>query len=139
MTEPILVLRKLTILREHVDRLRRRRPSTVEAFRADLELQDAAALSLLVSIQEALDISLHIAADEGWGLPSSYAEAFQLIAQHGVIPGELAGDLGRLAALRNRIAHGYGSLDQDRIWSEIPAGLEQLERFVAAVAAFADT
>lgn len=62
----------------------------------------------------------------------------QLISQHGVISAELASDLGRLAALRDRIADGYGSLDQDRIWSEIPAGIEQLERFVAAVAAFVD-
>lgn len=31
-----------------------------------------------------------------------------------------------MAALRNRIAHGYASVDFARIWAELPSGLEAL-------------
>ena len=67
MTEAAIVIQKLTTLREHLDRVRRRRPANVEALRAGIDIQDALALSLLVAIQEAVDIAFHIAADEGWG------------------------------------------------------------------------
>jgi uncharacterized protein YutE (UPF0331/DUF86 family) len=59
------VLAKLTTLREHVDRMERRRPSELAPFRADSDRQDALALSLVVALQEAADIALHIASDEG--------------------------------------------------------------------------
>jgi len=136
MTDALLVLRKLTLLREHARRVRRRRPGTSAAFKADVDLQDALALSLLVAIQEALDIALHIAADEGWGVPASYAEGFELLARHGVLDQEQAAALGRMAALRNRIAHGYAAVDLERLWSEIPAGLQTLEDYGAAIAGF---
>jgi hypothetical protein len=53
MTDPAIVMRKLAALRDHVERLRRRRPATAEALRADVDLQDALSMSLLVAVQTA--------------------------------------------------------------------------------------
>ena len=136
MSDALLVLRKLTLLGEHVQRARRRRPTSAERFSADVDLQDATAMSLLVATQEAVDIALHIAADEGWGVPPSYAEAFELLASRGVVDAALARDLRGVVAMRNRIAHGYASGDVERLWQELPGGLGALERFAADVARF---
>ena len=131
-------MRKLTSLREHLDRVRRRRPESVDAFVADVDRQDATAMSLLVAIQEAVDLALHVASDEGWGVPASYAEGFEILAHHGVIDAELSSALGRIAGLRNRLARGYASVDPARLWAEIPAGLDQLERYSVAIARLVD-
>lgn len=136
MTDAVLVLRKLATLREHVERARRRRPADVESLRADVDRQDALGMSVLVALQEAIDIAFHVVADERWGIPSSYAESFDLLARHGVIDAPLAGELARAVGLRNRIAHGYATVDVERPWAELPAGLDALERFAAALAAF---
>lgn len=136
MTDALLVLRKLTLLREHVARARRRREGTLALFAADIDRQDAAAMSLLVATQEAVDVAMHIAAEKGWGVPASYAEAFELLSRHQVIADELARTLRTVVAVRNRIAHGYASLDVERIWTELPAGLDALDALAAAVAAW---
>lgn len=136
MTDGVLILRKLAMLREHAARVRRRRPPTVQALEADVDLQDAIGLSLLVAIQEATDIAFHIVSDEGWGLPGSYAEGFEILARHGVIDTALAVELSRAVGLRNRIAHGYATIDLRRIWAELPAGLATLERYSTAIARF---
>lgn len=136
MTDPALVLAKLTTLTEHVDRMERRRPATVEAFRNDVDRQDALALSLIVALQEATNIALHIGSDEGWGIAPSYAESFELLTRHGVITPELARRMAGISALRNRIAHGYGSIDFERIWRETPEGIQAMREFAAAIAAF---
>lgn len=138
MTDPLLVLRKLSLLREHLSRVRRRRPHSREALRDDVDLQDALAMSLLVAVQEAIDIAMHVAADEGWGLPASHAEAFDLLARHAVLSPAHARELAGVVAVRNRIAHGYASVDLDRLWSELPAGVETLDRFAEAIAGFMD-
>jgi uncharacterized protein YutE (UPF0331/DUF86 family) len=134
VTDKAVIFRKLTSLREHVGRMRRRRPDDLDSFRGDIDRQDAIGMSLLVAVQDALDIALHMASDEGWGVPASYAESFGLLASHGVIDAPLAGALANMATLRNRLAHGYGSVDMDRIWSELPGGLAALDAFAAAIA-----
>jgi len=136
VTDATLVLAKLTTVREHVDRIERRRSGTFEQFRGDVDRQDALALSLIVALQESADIALHIASDEGWGVSSSYAAAFGLLADRGVIDRDLSRQMAAIASLRNRVAHGYGSVDLDRIWREVPDGVAALRAFAAAIAAF---
>ena len=136
MTDPAVVARKLSTLVDHVGRLRERRPSDFEKVRENALLQDAIALSLLVAVQEAIDIALHVSSDEGWGIPASYRESFELLARHGVIDASLAAAMGNAATLRNRIAHGYGTVDLERLWTELPMGIAALEAFAAAIARY---
>jgi uncharacterized protein YutE (UPF0331/DUF86 family) len=135
VTDATVVLRKLITLRDYVARARARRPASPDVLRDDLLLQDALAMTLLVAVQEAADICFHIVADEGWGLPASYAEGFELLAKNDLVDADTARALSGMSALRNRLAHGYASVDHDRLWKELPAGLDALDRFVAAVAA----
>ncbi len=93
-------------------------------------------MSVPVLVQEAVDIAFHIATDDGVGVPASNAEAFELLARHGVIDAELAGLMIQAAGLRNRLAHGYASVDIARLWSELPAGLDAFDRFAVGVAGF---
>lgn len=134
MTNVELVTKKLAVLGEHVRRLRERRPADVELLRRDLVLQDALAMGILVAVQESTDIALHIASDSGWELGSTYRDAFVVLARHGVIDEALANGLGDIAQLRNRIAHGYASVDVERVWRELPPGIATFEAFTRAVA-----
>lgn len=136
MTNVALVARKLALLEEHLRRLRERRPATLQAFEADTLLQDAVALSVLVVVQEAIDIAFHVSADEGWELAASYREAFAVLHRHGVLDEALSQALAGAAQLRNRIAHGYASLDSKRLWNELPEGIAAFASFSAAMAGF---
>jgi uncharacterized protein YutE (UPF0331/DUF86 family) len=91
-------------------------------------------MSFVVAVQEAIDIAFHIVTDEGWGIPGSYADACPMLAEHGVVDRSVAESLARMVSLRNRIAHGYASVDIDRLWTELPAGLDALDAYAAAVA-----
>ena len=139
MTDSILVVRKLSMVREHAGRVRRRMGIDATVFRADTDLQDAAAMSLLVATQEVVDIALHIAADEGWGVAGSSGEAIDVLATHAVIDEELARSLRQIVSLRHRLAHGYASIDIDRLRTELPDGLDALDHFAAAIAAWLAT
>jgi uncharacterized protein YutE (UPF0331/DUF86 family) len=134
MTDAELVARKLTVLREHLERMKRRRPNDLEELRSDVERQDALALSVLVVVQEATDIAFHVCADDGWGLPATYREGFEMLARHGVIDAALASSLAGATHLRNRIAHGYATVDVERLWRDVPTGVAAFEAFAAAIA-----
>lgn len=136
MTNTALVTRKLATLIEYSRRARMRRPETAEALAADLERQDALAMALLVAIQEAIDIAFHIVSDERWGTPRSYAEGFEMLVKGGVISPELAAALTRGTGLRNRLAHGYTSVDVPRLWAELPSGVDALDEYAKAITEF---
>lgn len=136
MIDVALVLIKLQRLREQLQLVRDRRPAGPETLSEDLVLLDALSLALLVAVQEAIDVAYHIAADAGWGVPDSHAAAFDLLGAHGVVPPELARQVAGVARVRNRIAHGHASVDHERIWHELPEGIDALERFTRAVASW---
>jgi uncharacterized protein YutE (UPF0331/DUF86 family) len=72
---------------------------------------------------------------KAWGVAASYADVFGILASNGVIDPALAAALANLATLRNRLAHGYGSVDMERIWLSLPNGLAALDAFASAIAA----
>jgi uncharacterized protein YutE (UPF0331/DUF86 family) len=136
VTNRVLVLRKLAALREHAANARARRPASEGPLRSDAVLRDALALSVLVAIQEAIDIAFHVATDEGWGVPATFAESFDLLAGHGVLDEGVARAMAAASALRNRIAHSYASVDVDRFWRELPTGLDAIDRFADGILRF---
>lgn len=139
MTDAPLVLHKLSRLRDYVALARRRRPESADEMERDIDRRDALALALLVAVQESIDVAYHVAADEGWGLPDSHAAAFAFLASHGVVTPDLAAELSGVARVRNRIAHGYASVDHLRLWQELPRGLDVLDEYAAAIARWLPT
>jgi uncharacterized protein YutE (UPF0331/DUF86 family) len=137
VTQPELVARKLATLIEYTRRARARRPSSVEELAADTERQDALGMALLVAIQETIDLAFHIVTDERWGTPQSYADGFDLLAKGGVIGPALALEMTRATGLRNRLAHGYATIDLPRLWAELPRGLDALIEYAQAIGAYA--
>lgn len=136
MTDVGLVLHKLQRLKAQVALTRARRPAAAQTLSQDHVLRDALALAFMVALQEAIDIAYHVVADEGWGVPDSHRGAFDQLAAHGVLSRDLANDLSAAAGMRNRIAHGYASVDHERLWRELPDALRALDACAAAVAAW---
>lgn len=131
MVDPRLLERKLASLLNAIDRTRKKRGDDRAAFLSDADARDLVSFNLLIAFQDALDIAAHVIADEGWELPTTAREHFDILARHSFLDATLADALGRGAAARNLIAHAYGSVDFGRLFDETPAGLTALEQFAA--------
>src|SRR5687767_1337013 len=105
-----------------------------EPFLADVKSRDLATFYLFLAIQECIDLAAHWVSDAGWDVPDDAAATFDLLAEHGILEPDLVMILRGAVGLRNRIAHGYGSVDHERIHQEYRAGLDALQRFLALVA-----
>jgi len=58
VTNVPLVTRKLAIIDDHLRRIQERRPADIDSFKKNSILQDAIAMSVLVIVQEAMDVGL---------------------------------------------------------------------------------
>ena len=109
----------------------------LDAFLGDVKSRDLATFYLFLAIQEAIDLGAHWIADAGWTPPDDTASVFDVLAGRGVIDQPLADPLRSAAGLRNRIAHGYASVDHRRLHAESQDGLRSLRQFFAAIASAA--
>jgi uncharacterized protein YutE (UPF0331/DUF86 family) len=106
-----------------------------DAFVADVRRADLASFYLFLAIQESIDLAAHWLADAGWPAADDVGSTFDELCAHGAIPGDLASEMRAIVRVRNRIAHGYATVDHRRFHAEAPAGITTLRRFLAAVAA----
>lgn len=85
-----------------------------------------------VASQSAIDLASHLVASRGLRAPLSYADAFVILAEDGVLPKDLAEELMRIAGLRNLLVHEYLEVDHARLHSLIQ-DTTAFERFAEAV------
>lgn len=135
MVKPEVVGKKLLRATAWLDNAEKIFSQPTEEFLANTERRDVASFYLQLAIQECIDLAVHWVADEGWGAPDDAGSTFFILADHQAIDRELAQSLRDAASLRNRIAHGYATVDHELIQNEHKVGIAALRRFLAAVAA----
>ncbi|HKH44451.1 MAG TPA: DUF86 domain-containing protein [Thermoanaerobaculia bacterium] len=104
-----------------------------EEFLSDVKSRDLATFYLFLGIQECIDLAAHWVSDAGWDVPDDAGATFDLLATHGALDHSLALVLRGAVGLRNRIAHGYASVDHPRVHDEYRGGVEALRRFLSLV------
>jgi uncharacterized protein YutE (UPF0331/DUF86 family) len=134
MVKPEVVRRKISLAASRLEKAEAILSRPPEVFLADKEQQDLASFYLMLAIQECIDLAAHWISDEGWDPPEDIASLFEVLASREAIDRDLAVSLGGAVGLRNRIAHGYSSVDHERIQAEYQKGLADLRTFLAAVA-----
>jgi len=133
-----LLLRKLILCRERIEKVRGALPAHPEDIVADERAQAFVAFNLFLLIQDALDLAAHLVAERGLAVAGSQRESLEALARAGILGAESASSMSRRASLRNRIAHSYGDLDVVRMVRETPAGLEAVRLFLDQIAAAVD-
>lgn len=134
MVDSALLAAKIAAVRDATSRVRAVLPGSVDAFSADRTAREVVTLNLFVAIQGCLDLAAHWLADAGWEMPATYADVFGALADHGVMPRELADRLASAAAFRNLVAHQYGALDWRRVYALAGSDLVDLDEFCAILA-----
>ena len=135
LVDPDAVRRRLREIDRRVARLGRIQATGRGAFVADPGLQTQAERHLQLAIQSAIDIALHIVAEDSTATPEDYGSSFSALAGLDVIGRPLAQRLRVAVGLRNVLVHAYLDVDPERIWDQL-SGLTDLEEFSAAIEAY---
>ena len=105
-----------------------------DLFLSRAETRDLATFYLFLALQETIDLAAHWVTDAAWESPDDAGGMFDVLAARGAIPEPLAGQLRAMTGLRNRIAHGYATVQHDRLYEEAREGIPAIRRFLVAVA-----
>lgn len=135
MVKVDLAARKMARAKAWLDDAQEILSRPTEEFLADVKSRDLATFYLFLAIQECIDLAAHWIADAGWDVPEEAGSTFDLLSDHRILDRDLADALRGAVGLRNRIAHGYGSIDHERVQKEYRRGVEALRHFLTLVSA----
>ena len=111
MDQP-LVAQKLESLRRCIQRVESRLPDDLNALLADLDAQDIIALNLTRAVQMSVDIASHWLAENAEATaPKTMGQAFEALAQSGIIDAELAVRMRKSVGFRNVMVHNYDDVN----------------------------
>lgn len=133
MTDVDLVRRKLAIIEGCVADLRSL--AKLGELERDVRERRFVEHTLQIGIQAAIDVALHVIADERLGEPDTNRAAFDLLHRHGWIPEPTRVVLSRLAGFRNLLVHGYAVVDPAIVREIASQRVADLLGFVAAIRA----
>lgn len=136
MVDRDVIAAKLSELAQHLARVRAKRPEDPAALDDDPDTRDLLTFRLMLAVQTCLDLASHIIADEAWPPATSLAGSFRRLSDEGVISAETASRLQGAAKFRNFVAHGYTSVDPERLFKAATEGPADLKRFAREVSAW---
>jgi uncharacterized protein YutE (UPF0331/DUF86 family) len=129
----LIVERKLDSLRRCLTRIAAKRPVGVEVLEQDLDLQDVLVLNLSRAVQICVDLASHLLADTNLPPPDTMGEAFDRLAQAGIIDTSLAMKMKKAVGFRNIAVHAYEAISWQIVFAIATQGLGELERFAHAI------
>lgn len=129
MVRIALMQRLLNNLESYVNDLRASTDITHEKYMNDIRLQRFVERTLQISIECCFDIIHHIISVEGFREPDSYADAFSVLVEQGVLARESLGEFQMMAQFRNKIVHYYEKIDPEQVYTIFKGKLETFDSF----------
>ncbi len=94
---------------------------------------DAMTLNIERACQAAIDMAMHIVADNHLGIPQNSADAFELLKRNGIVDKSLSHSLKAMTGFRNEAVHGYRELDSSILRHIAEKGIRDLILFCRAL------
>jgi uncharacterized protein YutE (UPF0331/DUF86 family) len=130
------LLEQFRLLEDYLRRARRHAERPREDFLADADGFDASVRQLTVLFETSHNIAKHLISRYGWRAPESKAEAFEVLAEQGVISEELKDAFCQAARFRNLAVYQTAILRADLVYQVLQEDLTDFDRFLAALGAW---
>jgi len=130
-----VLLSKVAIIERCLARIREEHGGDDTHLFDDVTRQDSIILNLQRACEAAIDLAMHLVSVRRLGIPEETRQAFEMLRDAGVLPGELADHMARMVGFRNVAVHEYQTLDLQIVKSIITTRLADFEAFSRAALA----
>lgn len=133
MVDETMILRKLSDIDEYHRQVKEYTDLSVAQYSGDWKIQRIIERTLQMMIESCVDIAGHIISDKGWRAPKSYADAFKILHESGVISGSSFQALEKMAKFRNIVVHDYDKIDAEIVVSILKRNLDDFTDYRDAI------
>lgn len=133
MVNKEVVTRLLHNMEGYLRELRSASDINYEKFMQDVRSQRFIERTIYIVIEICFDIVHHIISDEGWREPSSYADAFSVLAENSVIDTESVTWYRLMSQFRNKLVHYYEKIEPEQVVTIFSKHLPDFDQFIQSI------
>jgi len=133
MTDITVIENKISSVKKYLKMAAAYKKYPQKTIEKDMTLKAAVERYLYLLTQAVIDLAEAVIAFRKYRKPSTYAEAFDILCEEGVIGPPLAEKMVSMAGFRNVIAHDYEKLDFDIVYNVLVERVKDIEVFVKKV------
>lgn len=130
------LLEQFRLMEEYLQRAGGLASRSRESFLGDPIAVDASVRQLTVLFETSHNIAKHLISRFEWRVPSSKAEAFEILSEQRVIPEELMEAFRQAARFRNLAVYQTVILREDIVYQVLQDNLSDFETFIKTVASW---
>jgi len=130
-----VLLNKVAIIERCLHRVDVEYDGDAEALKKDLTRQDAIVLNIQRACEAGIDAAMHVVRSHRLGVPQQSRDAFDLMAEAGMIDADLCERLKAMVGFRNIAVHDYRKLNLDIVRSIIELHLQDFRAFAGILVA----
>ncbi len=136
MVDKALIERLLSDIRTNMAELRNANDIDWQTYQTDIRARRFVERTLHVSIEACLDIVHHIIADRKLREPTSYRDAFAVLAENGIFSADELRWFQNMASFRNLLVHYYERVDDAVVFGLFKKNLSDFELFAERIVDF---
>jgi uncharacterized protein YutE (UPF0331/DUF86 family) len=133
VVDKTLILRKLVELEEYLGQVKEYTGITAERYSKDWKAQRIVERTLQMMIETCADVAGHIISDKGFRVPATYADAFRVLYESGILNKDLFETMNKMAKFRNIIVHHYDKLDTEIVIGILKKDLKDFSAYKVAI------
>jgi uncharacterized protein YutE (UPF0331/DUF86 family) len=131
-----VILRKVSLIRHNLSRLKDKENVSLESLQNDFDIQDIVLHNLQLAIQGCIDIGSHVISDEGWGVAGSLNEIFYILQKKGVMKTKMVEKMISMVGFRNILVHEYENINFDIVCNLLHHHLKDINEYLVAIVDF---
>ena len=136
MVDRLLLEKILGDIRANVRELEKAKDITWELYQDDVRTRRFVERTLHILIEACIDVAQHIISDEGFREPSTYRDAFVVLAEEKIISADQLPRLEQMAAFRNLIVHYYEKIDDSIVFGVFQRNLSDFLAYTESISVF---
>ena len=133
MVDKTLILRKLSELEEYTSQIQDFRSISVDDYRSDWKSQRIIERTLQMMIETCVDIAGHIISDKKYRIPESYADAFIVLRENGIVDADICRTIEQITKFRNVIVHHYDRVDAEIVVGILRKRIKDFDKYKGAI------
>lgn len=135
MVDRDIIIKRISFIEENLQQMSALANLPEEEFLEHFYYVASAKYLLQTAIEAMLDIAHHIIARQRYRAPGSYAEAFTVLVEQGILEVEHENTYREIAKFRNRVVHLYHEVDNREVFRIIKECTNDIRSFLKAIIA----
>jgi uncharacterized protein YutE (UPF0331/DUF86 family) len=136
MVDRLLIYRKLDSLALYANQLEEYRDIGLVEYQKDWKVQRIVERTLQMAAEICVDIANHLVADHGLRTPTSFADAFTVLQDAGIVSAPLHEALVKMAKFRNVVVHQDDEVDAEIVIAILSKHLGTFDTFRAEIVSY---